>query len=274
MYRQTGHCLDCGARLELQADHIAGREKFENPLDADFIENMTLRCRRCNVVRRPSHKFGGLTYLTAEAALMWILLVIRPHTFLDFVRLCRMYGMTMSDIRMAEAWAMAHWLANDRPPGYSIANEEKSLYDLYLWGDSAVTRTGAGSGVTGSAQCLYKDVRGRHVLGFLAQSEDGRVRFYEQPGSFLPFSDYALGSRPPQCLAIRYVPPERKKGTEPKILAVPPRGPRLMAHSVRRENRHFYLVNEEGSRLLESSSPFGRIVRVRGPVGQCRLEAR
>jgi hypothetical protein len=74
VYQQTGRCADCGTRLELQADHLTGRERYADPLDADFIENMTLRCRRCNVVRRPSHEFGGLTFLTAEAALMWILL--------------------------------------------------------------------------------------------------------------------------------------------------------------------------------------------------------
>ena len=61
----------CRLRLkvsELQADHINGRESFKDPLDADYIENMTLRCRRCNVIRRPSHEFGGLTFLTATRA--------------------------------------------------------------------------------------------------------------------------------------------------------------------------------------------------------------
>jgi hypothetical protein len=61
IYQQTGRCADCGSRLELQADHIKGRESYDDPLDADFIENMILRCRRCNVVRRPSHEFGGIT---------------------------------------------------------------------------------------------------------------------------------------------------------------------------------------------------------------------
>lgn len=77
---------------------------------ADQLENMVLRCRRCNVVRRPSHKNGGLAFLTTEAALMWILLVKRPTTYQDFKVLCRSYGMTMADIRFQEAWAMAKWL--------------------------------------------------------------------------------------------------------------------------------------------------------------------
>src|SRR5262245_2606525 len=36
LYQQTGRCLDCGTRLELQADHIRGRGDFSNRLDADF----------------------------------------------------------------------------------------------------------------------------------------------------------------------------------------------------------------------------------------------
>ena len=75
---------------------------------------MLLRCRRCNVVRRPSHTQGGLTFLTAEAALMWILLIKRPRTYQEFEGMCRDYGMTMANIRFQEAWAMAHWLRGGR----------------------------------------------------------------------------------------------------------------------------------------------------------------
>ena len=81
---------------------------------ADRLENMILRCRRCNVIRRPSHKLGGKTFLTTEAALMWILLVKRPSTYREFHDLCRSYGMTMANIRFQEAWAMAIWLARDK----------------------------------------------------------------------------------------------------------------------------------------------------------------
>ena len=77
---------------------------------ADHLENMTLRCRRCNVIRRPSHRHGGETFLTTEAALMWILLVKRPDTYEEFEEECRSYGMTMANIRFQEAWAMARWL--------------------------------------------------------------------------------------------------------------------------------------------------------------------
>ncbi|MGW9530493.1 HNH endonuclease [Paenibacillus terrae] len=115
-FNQTGKCLDCNTRLELQADHVVPRE--EEGDDADRLENMTLRCRRCNVIRRPSHKNGGQTFLTAESALMWLLFTKRPRTYQEFERLCRDYGMTMANIRFEEAWAMAKWL------------QQENLYDI------------------------------------------------------------------------------------------------------------------------------------------------
>lgn len=120
-FKQTGRCADCNTRLELQADHIKTRDDLGN--EADQLENMTLRCRRCNVIRRPSHEHGGKTFLTAESALMWILFVKRPRTYQEFERLCRDYGMTMANIRFQEAWAMAHWLR--REGAYEIAPESE-----------------------------------------------------------------------------------------------------------------------------------------------------
>lgn len=110
-FEQVGRCVDCGTRLELQADHVITRQEEGDA--ADRLDNMTLRCRRCNVIRRPSHVNGGKTHLTAESALMWILLTKRPSTYQDFKNLCRDYGMTMADIRFQEAWAMAHWLCRE-----------------------------------------------------------------------------------------------------------------------------------------------------------------
>lgn len=109
-YDRPGYCVDCGTRLELQADHIKPKETFANKADADYLENLELRCRRCNVIKRPSHKNGGITFLTAAAALMWILLVKRPSSFEQYERLCRNYGLTMANIRFREAWALAIWL--------------------------------------------------------------------------------------------------------------------------------------------------------------------
>ena len=116
---QNCKCADCGTRLELQADHIVPREVLGD--EADSLENMTLRCRRCNVIKRPSHIKGGKTFLTTESALMWILFTKKPKTYKDFEKLCREYGMTMANIRFREAWAMAQWL--NKIGKYDINNE-------------------------------------------------------------------------------------------------------------------------------------------------------
>ena len=120
-FEQSGRCAGCETRLELQADHVETKQAHGDA--ADRLENMTLRCRRCNVIRRPSHRHGGKTFLTAEAALMWILFVKRPSTYQEFERLCRSYGMTMANIRFQEAWAMAHWLK--REGKYAIDSHSK-----------------------------------------------------------------------------------------------------------------------------------------------------
>lgn len=109
LYRQKGTCVNCGARLGLQADHIQSRAEG----GSYALSNYQLLCRRCNVIKRPSHKKGGLTYLSAESALMWILFVCKPKTYADYMRLCRQYGLTMANIRFEEAWAMAEWLKKE-----------------------------------------------------------------------------------------------------------------------------------------------------------------
>ena len=275
VYRQNGRCQDCESRLELQADHVEGREQFSDPLEADFIENMTLRCRRCNVVRRPSHEFGGLTFLTAEAALMWILLVVKPRTFDDFVRMCRLYGMTMSDIRMQEAWAMAHWLAKSEPPAFGIEDDENSFYDLLLWTDSAVTRTDVGAPVPDKATRIYENVQGNARFGFLTLQPDRRLKFHEQPLAFVPFSTYDLGTRPPQALCIRYSPPDRGNGQPQRITPLAPRDARLASHAVALPEQRFLLTatGAPGSmgQELSPAPTYGRLIRTTLPVADCRL---
>lgn len=271
-YKQTGRCADCGSRLELQADHITGREQFEDPLDADFIENMTLRCRRCNVVRRPSHEFGGLTYLTAEAALMWILLVVRPRTFKDYVRMCRLYGMTMADIRMMEAWAMAYWLARTEPPAFEIEDHAAAFYDLLRWGDNAITRVDTGRPVPHGAVQIAAHVRGDSVVGALTMGGDGRFRWFEHPLNLIPFSTYDLGNKEPQALAIVYTPPDRNAGTPQRLNPLPPRGMDLRACAVRTATQRFAVVTGTGhTRDLPSSSPKGKILSFRVGTGQVDL---
>lgn len=120
-FDQTGKCADCGTRLELQADHIISKEELGDA--ANTLDNLTLRCRRCNVIKRPSHKHGGETFLTAEAALMWILFTKRPDTYEKFMDLCREYGLTMASVRFEESWAMAKWL--EREGKYTISPNSK-----------------------------------------------------------------------------------------------------------------------------------------------------
>jgi hypothetical protein len=114
-YAQDGTCQTCGRRIHIEIDHVVGKDAYvkqgRDAADADRLENFQLLCRRCNVVKRESHALGGLTFATAQAALMWILLVERPRTYKAFETLCRAHGMTMASIRFQEAWAMAIWLA-------------------------------------------------------------------------------------------------------------------------------------------------------------------
>lgn len=101
-------CRECGTLLRLEAEHIVDKKELGDK--ADRLDNMQLLCKRHNAKKRPSHKNAGLTHLTAESGLMWLLFVFQPKTYDEYKTLCRRYGMTMADIRFQEAWAMAEWL--------------------------------------------------------------------------------------------------------------------------------------------------------------------
>ena len=110
-YAQDGRCELFGTRLYLEADHIRSKQEFseagEDPGEADRLENLRLLCRRCNVIKRPSHGLGGISFGPAQAVLVWILLHHRPKTKDEFYQLCRSHGLTMANIRFNEAWAFA-----------------------------------------------------------------------------------------------------------------------------------------------------------------------
>lgn len=216
-YQQDGKCHDCGTRLELQADHNKPREAYKDPLDADFIENMVLRCRRCNVIKRPSHEFGGKTHLTAETALMWILFSFRPRTLTDFVRMCRLYGMTMADVRMQEGWAMAHWLQKQQGANFVLDSAERPSAIL-AWPDGGITRCWKDDEVPGrdKAHILFSEAfPDQHIVVLASsttQNDQGKLRIQAlryRVGN-LPFSHYFEGDDG-ECLAISYTPPKRKK---------------------------------------------------------------
>lgn len=225
-YQQDGKCHDCGTRLELQADHNNPREAYEDPLDADFIENMVLRCRRCNVIKRPSHEFGGKTHLTAETALMWILFSFRPRTLPDFVRMCRLYGMTMADVRMQEGWAMAHWLQKQQGTHFFLDSAERPSTVL-AWPDGGITRCWNDDEVPGrpKARVLFPDALPEQHIVALASTPTAnsqgkiRVQAVRYRVGNLPFSHYFEGDDG-ECLAITYTPPKRKKnGTAADVQA-------------------------------------------------------
>lgn len=216
-YQQDGKCHDCGTRLELQADHNKPREEYEDPLDADFIENMVLRCRRCNVIKRPSHEFGGTTHLTAETALMWILFVFRPRTLPDFVSMCRLYGMTMADVRMQEGWAMARWLQK-LPGSQFLLDTPEKRSTILAWPDGGITRCWEGDEVPGRqrARVLFDGAYPeQHVVALAwlrleASPEKIRVQALRYRVGNIPFSHY-FDSDDGESLAIMYTPPKRKK---------------------------------------------------------------
>lgn len=226
-YQQDGKCHDCGTRLELQADHNKPREEYDDPLDADFIENMVLRCRRCNVIKRPSHEFGGQTHLTAETALMWILFSFRPRILPDFVRMCRMYGMTMADVRMQEGWAMAHWLQKLEGDRFPLDAGDKPC-QILAWPDGGITRCWAEDMVPNKTEAtiLFDTAYPDQDLVALAHStlfsgEQVRVRAIRYRIGNIPFSHY-LPDDKGECLAITYTPPKRKKnGTGADTAATP-----------------------------------------------------
>jgi hypothetical protein len=116
-------CRQCGTLLKLEAEHI--KDKKQLGKSADSLDNMQLLCKRCNAMKRPSHKNAGLTHLTAEAGLMWLLFVFQPQSYDEYKKLCRSYGMTMADIRFQEAWAMAEWLK--RTKRFPFPKFEKGL---------------------------------------------------------------------------------------------------------------------------------------------------
>lgn len=251
-YNQNGRCVDCGTRLELQADHNTSRESFDNPLDADFIENLVLRCRRCNVIKRPSHQFGGNTYLTAEAALMWILFNYRPRTLRDFIRMCRLYGMTMSDIRMQEGWAMAHWLQSEADFHYEIDAPDKPCL-LFYWPNGAITRAWPKDGIEGVI--LYESILPASELCFVTAErlalDRYRVMAYRVMVKIFPFSHYFVKiGEPPYALAINYSAP--KRGGEivgrPIIGLMPPSGMDLLAHTIIQPEQSINIQISEGRR--------------------------
>ena len=137
-YSQPLGCRHCKSLLQLEVEHLKSKVLFGE--EAHDLEYMILLCKRCNAKQRPSHKNAGKTKLSTGAALSYILLLKNPKTFDEYSKLCREYGLTVSDIRFQEAWALAIWLARegryimlDAIPKVKTTNfvvEEKSIDGL------------------------------------------------------------------------------------------------------------------------------------------------
>lgn len=116
-YAQSGRCEISGKHLFLEADHKIPKEEFiksgKDVKDADTLDNFQLLTKRENVIKRGSHRLGGISFANAAAVLMYVLLRFKPSTLTAFAKHCREHGLTMSGIRFQEAWAMAIWLARD-----------------------------------------------------------------------------------------------------------------------------------------------------------------
>ncbi|WP_158155373.1 hypothetical protein [Vibrio alginolyticus] len=116
-YAQSGKCELSGKRLWLEADHIESKEEFlrsgRDVKEANTLENFQLLTKRENVIKRGSHKLGGLSFAQASAVLVYILLRFKPKTITEYSELCRNHGLTMASIRFQEAWALAEWLAKE-----------------------------------------------------------------------------------------------------------------------------------------------------------------
>ncbi|RLQ22017.1 HNH endonuclease [Seongchinamella sediminis] len=125
-YEQDGQCSLCGTHLFLEADHVISKQEFAeaglDPKDADTLDNLQLLCKRCNVIKRPSHALGGISFAPAQSVLIWILLELRPKKKSEFYTLCRNHGLTMANIRFDEAWAFAEWL--NKRGKYEIVEED------------------------------------------------------------------------------------------------------------------------------------------------------
>jgi hypothetical protein len=94
--------------------------------------------------------------------------------------------------------------------------------------------------------------------------------------SFIPFSTYDLGVRPPQALCIIYSAPTRKNGQPQRIVPLPPRDCELIAHVIAMPDEVLQLYSEErpdASVILSKAPPRGRFVPTRLEPRACKLRA-
>jgi hypothetical protein len=146
---------------------------------------------------------------------MWILFSFRPRTLPDFVRMCRLYGMTMADVRMQEGWAMAHWLHRLGANHY-VLETDATVCNILIWADGGITRSWQNDSVPDVANAeIWTDraLPDQHLIALASiASEEGakaRVHAFRYRVGNLPFSHYFPDDG--ESLAITYRPPKRDK---------------------------------------------------------------
>ncbi|EMA19928.1 HNH endonuclease signature motif containing protein [Haloarcula argentinensis] len=106
MYSQYGPCENCGRTTSLNHDHIVERDVLG--LKADRLENMRFLCRRCNQSRHWDK--GNILEMGTAASVMYLLFTEEPETLDELTDLGRELGLTQSNQRFEEAWALPVYL--------------------------------------------------------------------------------------------------------------------------------------------------------------------
>lgn len=106
MYSQYGRCENCDRITSLTHDHIVESDVLG--LKADRLENLRFLCRRCNQSRH--WEKGNLLELGTAAAVMYLIFTEEPETLEKLTHLGRELGLTQSNQRFEEAWALAVYL--------------------------------------------------------------------------------------------------------------------------------------------------------------------
>ncbi len=176
----------------------------------------------------------------------------------------------MADVRMQEAWAMAHWLSRNDPPLYGIEDDENTSYDLLQWPTGTITRTDSGAAIPDHAERLYQNVRGDHSFAFLVIGEDKRKKLFNYPVSWIAFSTYDLGEMPPYALAVRYTPPDRKNGRAQRVTPMPPASLEMVSHAMVAPNEKIML--ERTDSLLVGDRTAVPVVNHNGKLLPAKLQ--
>lgn len=129
MYAQYGRCGECGALLSMTHDHVLSRDLLGSK--ADYLENLRFLCRRCNQARH--WEKGNILAWGTAAAVQYLLHTESPSTVKELEELGKELGLTQSNQRYEEAWALAVFLS--RQGQYDLSEIHPTLpeEELEAW---------------------------------------------------------------------------------------------------------------------------------------------